>query len=112
MLLTAEIPRTRVLLSDFEEWHTVLNKSLAVPLLPGESDDEWSARFDVIHDEWWERTEPYHRLPLAGWPAPLRDELESSWALVFDLDDAGKRDLQGVVHELRASDVTRAVRIR
>src|SRR5690606_2995627 len=35
VLLTVEIPRARVLLSDFEEWHTVLNKSLAARELLG-----------------------------------------------------------------------------
>jgi len=38
VLLAVRVARERVLLSDFHDWHTVLNQSLHVPPLPGESD--------------------------------------------------------------------------
>ena len=44
VLLTVRVPRERVLLSHFGDWHTVLNRGPDVPLLPGETIEEWIPR--------------------------------------------------------------------
>ena len=112
VLLTVRVPRERVLLSHFDDWHTVLNRGLEVPLLPGETFEEWSPRFDSAYDEWGLRADSYRDLPIEAWPPNLRAELEASWESIFDLS---KREeplyIQATVHALHASEVVRAVRI-
>ena len=78
VLLTVRVPCERVLLSHFGDWHTVLNRGLEVPLLPGETFEEWCPRFDAVRDEWEARADPYRDLPIAVWPSFLRAELEAS----------------------------------
>lgn len=46
VLLTCRVPRERVLLSHFDEWHTVLNSNVAIPQLPGEQEDTFGKRWD------------------------------------------------------------------
>lgn len=55
VLLTCRIPRKRVLLSHFDEWHSVLNADVAIPKLPGESEDEFDARWDQVYDDFHAR---------------------------------------------------------
>lgn len=112
VLLTARIARDAVLLSHFNDWHSVLNRSLEVPLLPGETYGEWSPRFIAICDEFDRRAESFRKLPIDRWPRELRTELEASWESIFDLDHCqGRHSVQATSHELRARDVVRAVRI-
>jgi hypothetical protein len=72
VLLTVRVPRVRVVLSHFDDWHTVLDRSLEVPLLPGETYEQWSPRVDAIRDAWDEREEPYRDLPIEPGPASPR----------------------------------------
>lgn len=116
VLLTVEMPRDRVLLSEFSDWHIALNNGIHVPPEPGESDEAWWARSEPILDDW------YARLDAAGidgrpgrdhWPAPLRGEAERSWEAI--LDPATWRPgahLQGVAHAIHAEHVVSAVRVR
>lgn len=113
VLLTVRVAQARVLLSDFLDWHVVLNRSLHVPLLPGESNEEWEARWTLIDEDFEERATPYRGEPTTAWPEALRAEIESSWEAIFD--PATWRTppvLQATMRELRAEDIVRAVRIR
>ncbi|CAB4684440.1 MAG: DUF3841 domain-containing protein [Actinobacteria bacterium] len=115
VLLTATIARHRVLLSDFSDWHQVLNRAPHVPRTPDED-----------HATWWARAEPliedYHaRITAAGLdgtgyldlPDTYRDELERGWRAIFDPATwAPGESVQATVHELRVADITRAIRIR
>lgn len=111
VLLTVRVPRERALLSDFCDWHQVLNHAINVAPLPGESDEQWEARFDIERGAWDERTRPYDGVPFDEWPHDLRAETEASWDAIFDLNLVPPhRPIQATVHELRAQDVVRAVR--
>lgn len=116
VLITCRVPRERVLLSHYDDWHHVLNRMLHVP----QHIDE-----DVV-DTYWARAEPLINdleertaaagLPmdtLRGWPHNLRRELEDSWEGIFDhtvwTDESA---IQATLHEIRLSEVVRAVRIR
>lgn len=113
VLLTVQVAAERVLLSEFLDWHAVLNRSLHVPPLPGESDEDWEARWSPIDDNFDERAKPHRKEPITAWPEVLRAEMESSWQLIFD--PATWRTppmLQATMREVRAEDVVRAVRIR
>jgi len=113
VLLTVRVAKERVLLSEFFDWHAVLNRSLHVPPLPGESDETWEVRCNPIDEDVDARAKPYRKEPIATWPEALRTEIESSWEAIFD--PATWRTppaLQATMRELRAKDVVRAVRIR
>lgn len=113
VLLTVRVERARVLLSEFLDWHAVLNRSLHVPPLPGEIDEEWEARWNLLDDDFTARASPYRALPIDEWPGGLRTEMESSWEAIFD--PATWRTppvLHATMRDLRADDVIRAVRIR
>jgi len=113
VLLTVQVAKERVLLSEFLDWHAVLNRSLHVPQLPGESDEAWETRWRPIDDEFDARAKPYRKEPIAAWPGALRAEIESSWESIFD--PATWRTppvLQATMRELRAEDIVCAVRIR
>jgi hypothetical protein len=116
VLLTCRVPRDRVLLSHFDGWHSALNRSLGVmPLLPGESEDDASARWEKASDELDARLEGagMHRAaPVRDWPTDLRAEVERSWECIFDRGNYGRYDVwQATVHALRAEDVVETVRI-
>lgn len=94
VLMTVRVPKDRVLLSDFADWHFVLNNAPYVAVRDGESDEEWEGRSDAIE-------------------AAGRGAVEGTWEAIFDPDlwqEGG--DLQATIREIRASDVVRAVRIR
>jgi hypothetical protein len=106
VFVTVRVPRERVLLSLFDEWHAVLN---GVPAFP----DDMAA--DVV-DAWFDRLSasvPDWMLPgrsWSEWPAQLRAELEQSWMRIFDVDTAPNRAwVQATVEELFANDVVDAV---
>lgn len=64
VLLTVRVTKDRVLLSEFLDWHAVLNRSLHVPALPGERDEEWKARWKPLDDDFMARAEPYRSAPV------------------------------------------------
>jgi hypothetical protein len=114
VLLTCRIPRERVLLSHFGDWHTVLNTSIHVPGLPGEIDDEYGARLDVIFDDFEERKKAagVHDDRVADWPADLRTEIQQSWEHIFQPQTFGRSGtVQATAHVLYADDVVEAVRL-
>lgn len=114
VLLTCRIPRERVLLSQFDEWHAALNSFVAVPPRPGESNEDYDTRYTVIADAFLARLSAAgaRRAPIEEWPTELREEAERSWECIFVREHYGRRSYwQATVHELRASDVVDAVRI-
>jgi hypothetical protein len=114
VLLTCRVPRERVLLSHFDEWHAVLNANVAIPKRPGESEDEFDKRWGQVYDDFRARINAAGagNTRVSRWPAELRAEAERSWEGIFDRTKFGTRDYwQATVHELRADDVVGAVRI-
>lgn len=113
VLLTVRVPRDRVLISEFSDWHAALNRFLHVPARPGESPDAWERRWTALDDDFRARATPYERLPIDEWPQSIRTEIEASWEAIFDPATwSAKASLQATMRELRAPDVVRAVRIR
>ena len=118
VLLEVAVPFERVLLSDFDEWHSVLNTSFAVGPAPGETADQWWARAEPLMDDFDDRlracgVSPGGMQDVGSWPEDLRAEIEESWECIFDHEVWSRTGahVQAVVHELRAMDVVRAVRI-
>lgn len=114
VLLTVGVPRERLLLlSHFDDWHSVLNRLVAVPLLPGESYRGWSTRFEGIRDAWDERVRAYRDPPIDEWPVGLRGDLEESWLSILDPAawGPGTPCVQATAHELHAHQVVHVSRI-
>ncbi len=112
VLLTCRIPRERVLVSQFDDWHHVLNGSPNVLLLPGESIDDYGARYDRIVDDLWARAEAagVASRNVWDWPEALRAEVMDTWETIFDPANYCRTHYwQATLHELRASDVVEAV---
>jgi hypothetical protein len=115
VLLTCRVPRERVLLSHFADWHAALNRHPLVIELPDEDDEAYSARIDRIFDEVEDRIRAAGVARNAGyrhWPADVREELEQSWEYILDPANYGHHECwQATVHSLHAHDVVEAVRI-
>ena len=100
--LELEVPDAEVLLSDFDAWHCVLNRSYLA--LTEEEDEAWEARFrSAVPD-------PYAWPP----PEPWYSEILASWERIFDLHAlaatdwrGGERHLQATFECLRLADVRR-----
>lgn len=113
VLLTVRVALGRALLSEFSDWHAVLNRYLHVPARPDESHKDREARWMALDDDFRARAKPYDRAPLVEWPTELRAELESSWVAIFDPSTwSTNQSLQATMREVHAADVVRAVRIR
>jgi len=115
VLLTVRIPRHRVLLSSFDDWHVPLNRSLYVPSKPGESVDAWWSRAEPLMDAFEARVNAagLDQAPLEQWDPDLRRDLEWSWEGIFDPASWPPGCIvQATVHELRAADVVSATRIK
>jgi hypothetical protein len=67
VLVVADVPRRRVLASDYHAWHTVLNNSYDTA-----SEEEWDWIFSAV--------------PIPA-PEPSLEAQRASWQKVFDLDD-------------------------
>lgn len=74
VFMELEIPEKDVLLSEFSNWHAVLNEG---PI------DNWKKIFrktDLLDKEFG------RRLPFGEYPLEIQEEIERSWEAVFDLD--------------------------
>ncbi|WP_460662499.1 DUF3841 domain-containing protein [Kribbella swartbergensis] len=114
VLLTCRVPRDRVLLSHFDDWHLVLMRALCVRSVPGESDEDYQRRWETTRDEFEARLEAaaVKTAPVHDWPKDLRDEIERSWETIFDPSVYGRRaEWQATMHELCVNDVVEAVRL-
>ncbi|MGO4860132.1 DUF3841 domain-containing protein [Arthrobacter sp. 2MCAF14] len=113
VLLTCRIPRERVLLSEFDDWHRVLNGSPNILALPGESDDAYGDRLNLVLDDFFDRVSAagVEHDPVSTWPQDLRPEIEASWETILDPSNYPRTSYwTATVHELHAEDVTEAVR--
>lgn len=114
VLLTCRVPRERVLVSHFGDWHAVLNGSPHVPDLPGESEEDYVARLERIFDEFEVRQKAagVPRQPIRDWPADLRADLERTWEHILDPSTFCRSDtLQATMHVLHNEDVVEAVHL-
>ena len=112
VLLTCRIHRERVLLSQYDDWHAVLNGSPNVLPNQGESDDEYGSRLDSVLDEFYTRVEAAgaSKRPPVDWPEELREEIESSWDSILNPANYPRTAYwQATIHELRAEDIVEAV---
>jgi hypothetical protein len=102
VLITARIHRSRLLLSEFMEWHSVLNHG---PVLPADID---IADFDAYYDRLDEQGPGWRRPDTA---APhMRQQLEGTWEHIFDITMwPATSHWQATVTELGLTDVTTAV---
>jgi Domain of unknown function (DUF3841) len=108
MLLTMRVPAARVLLSRYQEWHAVLNRS---PLWPTDTPDDG---FDDFYERWDTRWGVDWRDRLAAGRDPaLRAAIEHTWDGVFDLSGCKTGEpVQACLPEIHAADVIRAVQIK
>ncbi len=105
VLLTCQLPRERVLLSEFVAWHAVLNRCLAVDDLPLEAQE---AAVDAFFEEL--DRDSLGDVPLAQWPPALRDRVLGSWRRIFDQCAQPRRSTwQACVEHLQAGEVLDAV---
>jgi hypothetical protein len=114
VLLTCKVPRERVLVSHYGDWHAALNGSPHVPDLPGESDDDYVARLERAFEEFEVRQKAagVPRQPIRNWPADLRADLERTWEHILDPSTFGRSDtLQATMHVLHNEDVLEVVRL-
>lgn len=114
VLLTCRVPRERVLVSHFGDWHAALNGSPHVPDLLGESDDDHVPRIKSIFDEFEVRQKAAGapRRPVRNWPSDLRADLERTWEHLLEPANFGRSDtMQATMHVLHAEDVVEAVRL-
>jgi Domain of unknown function (DUF3841) len=114
VLLTCRVPRERVLLSNFADWHSVLNACPFVPDLPGATDDAFSARIDKVLEDFDDRLKAAgaRDAGISGWPEHLKAEAEQSWEFALDPANYGRFETwQGTMHRLHLENVVEAVRI-
>jgi hypothetical protein len=114
-LLTCRVPRQRVLLSHFGDWHAVLNRHPLIIEHSDESDEANGAQLDLIFDDVDGRVRAAGVSVDAGYqhsPAKVRTDLEDSWGFMLDPTNYGRYEpWQATVHALRSDDVVQAVRI-
>ena len=102
VLLTCRVPRDRVLLSDFLDWHHALNRFEFQP--PWLSEEEAERRHDAFCRELDELG--LWNTPTTGWPPDLRERVHESWAHMFDVQRYPRRNpVQAVAEYLRAEEV-------
>lgn len=116
VLLTCRIARERVLLSHYDEWHSVLNRAPLLLARPDEDEESYFARYDTVIDALDGRLAAAgldRTAPLAKWPPELRIELEASWEAIFEPRHFPKRGQtwQATAHWLTVNDVIEAVRL-
>jgi hypothetical protein len=115
VLLHVRKPQEQVLVSDFVDWHHVLNGALHVPAygIEHERPDIYWARAEPEFDSWdlaVARGASSQR-EWRTWPASLRRSLEASWEHIFDPRTwAPGSALQAVAWELQAHEVVKAIR--
>ena len=85
VLLEIDLPQSDVLLSDFQKWHAVLNRSYLPQTMAEVLRFENQLARAGIPDEW-----PY--------PEPFHSQLTDSWQRVFDLE-AEASDCWGGIEE-------------
>lgn len=113
-LVTASVPRDRLLMTDYMAWHDVLNGLPSLPMtcpVCGRQYCEAPTCLDRWYDPWsdtWQARAPKNdrgdSIPWWNWPVPLREELLASWAAVKEVRP--RRPVQACVERLDARWVT------
>jgi hypothetical protein len=92
------VPASRVLLSDFDAWHCVLNR--------------WHLSLTEEEDARWESRLPKGYRPGSELPPELERELRASWERIFDLELVAKSGwvakeqwVQAVLERIELADV-------
>ena len=95
-----DVPIYRVLLSEFEAWHTPLNNGYL-----GKNEEE---------DEAFDRLSPSLGTRLDQFPFHLQQRVEASWEHIFDIEEiaesgytGGGERIQAIIEEIRLEEVTR-----
>lgn len=78
--LEMEIPDNEVMLSDFDDWHCVLNRGLNSDD-EAELDEYYNSIRDIDNEEFWNNIEKYPDL------VHLREKVIQSWDRIFDMDN-------------------------
>lgn len=86
-LIEIEVSEDRVLLSDFDDWHCVLNN------------------FPILPESFYENEESNGRGPYDLVDAMTREEVETTWESIFDVQ--GKAFIQACLWEIRPEDIVR-----
>jgi hypothetical protein len=115
VMIECEVPRERVLLSDFMFWHLVLNNHYIA--LTRAEDDAWEKRYGrkLRAGDHWERSGRSGSEP-PDVPERARRELETSWELIFDFPALwrsrwlGKPEPQATLEEILVPDEVVSVR--
>jgi hypothetical protein len=92
VFLMLRVPRERVLVHSYGDWHMPLNRSLHLPPEPGESMEAWSLRTDPISEAFDDRVKAAVGdlgVPVSQWPDDLRNQIETSWRAIFRSGDSG-----------------------
>jgi hypothetical protein len=87
MRIELELPRSIVLLSDFETWHCVLNR--------------WHLSLSWRESREWDRKTKGFDQYRGKLPAQLEVELQSTWERVFDIDLVRRTKLWGPVDSIQ-----------
>jgi hypothetical protein len=116
VLLTCQVPRERVLVSNYVGWNAVMDRTLApTPPAPGESQSDALTRQKAasnLLDARLRGAGVQCGAPFEDWPADLRAEVEQSWEGIFDHRAYGpQEEFQATVHMLHIEDVMNMVRI-
>lgn len=112
VMLTVRLPAEKVLISEFDDWHAVLNRVLNVPQRVGEAEEDWDRRSARQWDDFSAKAGSLARGPTDELPTDLRAELENSWQQIFDPSTwHPDSTLQATARELRRAEIVRAVRI-
>ncbi len=111
-MLTVRLPTERFLVSEFVDWHSVLNRTLHVPQRIGETETDWDQRSRQQWNDFKARAGELVRGPTDRLPTDLRAELERSWLQIFDPTTwHPDSTLQATARELPSSEIVSAVRI-
>ncbi|ALO67025.1 hypothetical protein AS189_11625 [Arthrobacter alpinus] len=115
VLLTCHIPREHVLLSQYDDWHQVLNHCPVAAPRPHENDDAYRKRFDDQLDDFFGRVSAAGQWGnrVSDWPENFQHEIEMTWEQIMEPANYPKTVYwRATTHELRAENVTEAVHLK
>ena len=115
VLLACRVPREHVLLSQYDDWHQVLNNCPNAVPLPHESEDAYRKRFDDQLDDFFDRVAAKGQwgYRVSDWPENFQHEIEATWEQIMHPANYPKTVYwQATTHELRAENVTDAVHLK
>ncbi|RAN69588.1 hypothetical protein B5P43_35545 [Bacillus sp. SRB_336] len=115
VLLTCRVRREDALLTQYDNWHQVLNHSPAAAPLTHESEDVYRKRFDDQLDDFFARVSASGQWghKVSDWPENFQHEIKATWEQIMHPANYRKTVYwQATTHELRAENVTEAVHLK